>query len=61
MAAYCRKRKFFAVLRTLVDLEEQHLATANVQAAELVRDAQDAWLAGKYQEWAQAFTGEESP
>lgn len=55
------KRKFFAVLRALVDLEEQHLATANLQAAELVRDAQDAWLAGKYQEWAQAFTSEESP
>ena len=47
----CRKRQFFAVLRDMLSLEETLVAAGDDEGALLCRDAQVAWLQGRYEEW----------
>ncbi len=47
----CRKAAFFDVLRSMVDLEEQLRLAGKDMEAEVVSQAEAAWLGGRYEEW----------
>jgi hypothetical protein len=50
----CSKREFFAVLSDMLDLEEQFQLAGDKESVAVVRDAQVAWVEGRYEEWEQS-------
>ncbi|GAB4818467.1 hypothetical protein N2152v2_005513 [Parachlorella kessleri] len=58
-AFFTTKRQFFAVLRNMLSLEETLAAAGDEEGSSLCRDAQVAWLQGRYEEW-EAYRQRES-